>query len=78
MKNRKDEGGRAFPSDREFPSDPVMRGLTRREWFAGQALAGILANPELTKQWNPDHLRFNAVEMAFDIADGCLPPPDED
>ncbi len=32
-------GGAAFPSE-------DMRGMTLRAWFAGQALAGILADPD--------------------------------
>lgn len=43
--NKLNDGGPAFP----FPSDdgpgqfPPARGMSLRDWFAGQALAGILA-----------------------------------
>jgi hypothetical protein len=73
MNRGKDEGGRAFPSEGEFRSDDRSFGLTRREWFAGKALAGILANPELTKRWRDGELVPQAVLLAFEIADGCLP-----
>lgn len=37
-----DNGGPAFPSDRFSEL-----GMSLRDYFAGQALAGMLANPEL-------------------------------
>lgn len=35
------DGGPAFP----MASVPPQQGMTLRDWFAGQALAGLLANP---------------------------------
>lgn len=40
--NRKiEDGGPAFPKDGPF----AAHGMSLRDWFAGQALAGIIANP---------------------------------
>lgn len=73
-KNMIEEGGAAFPSGDSNGLNPFNSGLTKREWFAGQALAGILANPALVKGWGEagDDVEFEAVEMAFMIADHCL------
>jgi hypothetical protein len=35
----------AFAGDAESPGSPAVQGLTIRDYLAGQALAGILANP---------------------------------
>jgi len=40
----KDDGGCAFPLDRVFS---CQGGMSLRDWFAGKALNGILAN-----SWN--------------------------
>jgi hypothetical protein len=37
------DGGPAFPV--ESTSTPWAEGMSLRDWFAGHALAGILANP---------------------------------
>lgn len=38
------DGGQAFPiSD---ASGPIQYGMTLRDWFAGQALMGLIANPD--------------------------------
>lgn len=44
-----DDGGPAFPSEdfeHGFHQDTIIKhsGMTLRDWFAGQALAGMLAN----------------------------------
>jgi len=44
--SERDKGGAAFPYH-----DPVrgqFNGMTLRDWFAGQALAGLLANSAAT------------------------------
>jgi len=48
MKDEKkiEDGGPAFPAigSETFPSDP--QGMSLRDWFAGQALVGLLSDPE--------------------------------
>jgi len=48
MSERVEDGGPAFPSTEDHPNyDFPMHhlGMSLRDWFAGQALAGLLANP---------------------------------
>ena len=49
-KQPKNDGGPAFPSgpqvlmaNGEWSGEPLEYGMSLRDWFAGQALAGILA-----------------------------------
>lgn len=39
-------GGPAFPCD-SMKQFPTQEGMSLRDWFAGQALAGIMANSDL-------------------------------
>lgn len=57
-----DDGGPAFPAK----VGSVYTGLTKREWFAGQALAGMLANSELTGDAS------EYVEWSYEYADAML------
>jgi hypothetical protein len=62
------DGGPAFPSTIQyFPDDKNAneeQGMTLRDWFAGQALAGMLANPD---SWTGDR-----GVMAYRYADAML------
>ena len=68
-----DSGGMAFPvtpTDRSGQIGPTEYGLTKREWYAGMALQGILqllgsvavdfGGPERT------------AKMSYDVADAML------
>lgn len=50
---KKDNGGPAFPQHRFEPTNggggywTQVGGMTLRDWFAGQALAGMLADPNV-------------------------------
>ena len=52
MSTPKNDGGPAFPGPSDYNQDgtPVWggaTGMTLRDWFAGQALVGMMANPEV-------------------------------
>ena len=49
-----DDGGWAYPT-RAGATDFTLVGMTLLDWFAGQAMQGILANPT-----------WNGINLAFD------------
>ena len=66
------DGGPAFPQPIARPSANI-HGMTLRDWFAGQALAGILSNP------NIENAFFNVdAGLAYDAADAMLAARSED
>lgn len=65
-----DHGGFAFPTQAICtPAGDVMSsgddGMTLRDWFAGQALAGLLASDD-------GSTRENVAAEAYDIADAMI------
>ena len=68
-----DNGGPAFPipgSERE----PERGGMTLRDWFAGQALAGDAANSSdgNYSQSASDAQLLNAAKLFYRIADAMI------
>lgn len=65
----KDTGGQAFPVHELVQTNGVymnniLSGMTLRQWYAGQALAGIISNPESpAPDWN------KCAEHAMALAD---------
>ena len=63
----KKDGGPAFPlKTSELPYRPAFDGMSLRDYFAGQALAGLLANP------NTRETRTDTALAAYFIADALL------
>lgn len=61
-----DNGGPAFPTQETWGAGSA-RGLTKREWFAGMALAGYFAAPN-----TPHQNATNCAEYIFEMADAML------
>jgi hypothetical protein len=70
-----DDGGPAFPCDwvdfQPTTGEQVIRlqhsGLSLRDWFAGQALVGLVASPAT------DHCTFGSVaSSAYGYADAMI------
>lgn len=70
MANEIKDGGSAFPNagydGPDNCADPVP-GMTLRDWFAGQALAGICANPN----WQPTDVS-SVAQDAYAHADAMI------
>lgn len=60
------DGGQAFPRAGYSGSIPT-EGMTLRDWFAGQALAGMMANPHIREIRDSDIWR-----AAFYHADAMI------
>lgn len=59
------DGGPAFPCD-SMKQFPTQEGMSLRDWFAGQALAGIMSNPNLMIALEKS--RQDPASCAYDIA----------
>lgn len=70
MSEQKD-GGPAFPRTGEGFGNPRYdaQGMTLRDWFAGQALAGMLADPEVG---NADSDDSQLAKIAYAYATAML------
>jgi hypothetical protein len=59
---------RAFPTNTPF-TNPEDRGMTLRDWFAGQWLIGTAVDS--TVDWS-DLTRPTIAEMAYKVADAMM------
>lgn len=64
------KGGFAFPVQMHGPH-PTILGMSLRDYFAGQALAGLLADPN-----NVGHRGQNA-ESSYEFADAMIAERDK-
>lgn len=69
-----DDGGPIFPYDPTLErSHYATSGLSLRDWFAGQALHGLLAHPKTGCKTEQREALADAVsEVAYTIADAML------
>jgi hypothetical protein len=61
----KEDGGSAYPFVVRNDSDDVYRGMSLRDYFAGQAMAGLAGNPYI-------HSDVVIARAAYQIADDML------
>jgi hypothetical protein len=72
-KMTKTDGGPAFPVVAENGLGHVADGMSLRDWFAGQALAGIVAKSPFTiESAGATLLVQQSVGGAYDYADAML------
>ena len=69
-----DDGGPAFPVENDFNKEYnyVCKGMTLRDWFAGQAMQAMLSNPAnygSIHEWRDD---ATVSEQAYEIADDMI------
>ena len=70
MNTPQNDGGQAFPM---YEKRDALRGMTLRDWFAGQALAGIMAYHNPTRgdfHYNCDDKQI--ANTAYSYADAML------
>lgn len=66
----KDDGGPAFPATEANGCNSGVWGMSLRDWFAGQAMSGWLADPAV-RVADADDARTHA-ERCYLIADAML------
>lgn len=72
--SERDNGGPAFPKTREAIIDSRSAGMTLRDWFAGQALAGLVqlrAVHEAARESGEPAEKITAA-AAYEYADAML------
>jgi hypothetical protein len=66
------EGGSAFPHPQleifdearhDYDSKDACQGMSLRQWYIGQALAGLCANPDYPDE-TEEAIAFSAIEQA--------------
>ncbi len=68
MTGKINDGGPAFPVSMPALFGRDAEGMSLRDWFAGQALAGLLSNPRADQEWAGKH----AAVSAYNVADAML------
>jgi hypothetical protein len=69
MSDEINDGGPAFPNNDAYGC--AYAGMTLRDWFAGQALAGFAANPRMIDSRSPATLEI-VSEWSFEAADAMI------
>ena len=63
------DGGSAFPSHGTM-GEVVQEGMTVRQWFAGQALVGLLGNPIVAGRF--DLVCKEYARVSYELADTMI------
>lgn len=78
------DGGAAFPFLPEAAvarqGFPIERGMSLRDWFAGQALSGALAasvHGSNDQDWTAEEIRTRMSALCYELADAMLEAREE-
>ena len=63
MNTPQNDGGQAFPMHKR---DDALRGMSLRDWFAGQAVSGLYADHNFTGS------HVDAAKCSYALADAML------
>lgn len=67
----RDDGGPAFPPNAGWrDNDPAAHGMSLRDWFAGQALVGLMSDPGMRPD-NLDEFTHMAARL-YQVADAMI------
>jgi hypothetical protein len=69
MTKTKDDGGPAFPSQWH---DKDNEGMSLRDWFAGQAMAGVIPTCNMDTREDGETREMLFARKAYRIADAML------
>lgn len=69
-------GGTAFPTcvsaDNSGGLNTGTNGMSLRDWFAGQAIMGLMANSDLPDLFEKGFAPHKSAEVAYMVADAML------
>lgn len=71
----KPDGGPAFPMPASDGFHEQQSGMSLRDWFAGQAMRGCLANPDISK--SAARCKVTTAEFRADISRAAYLMADE-
>lgn len=70
--DKRDDGGPAFGQITvDGESFSVHSGMSLRDWFAGQALQGMIAHPSANPHWHRDHHKVLA-NLSYEMANAMI------
>lgn len=73
MSTPEQDGGATFPCDFACSTGSYgQEGMKLRDYFAGQALAGLLANPNWVTDFKPSERLPWSTHAAYALADAML------
>lgn len=79
MSSKIDDGGTAFPTIHGYVDSfgslkQKSTGLSLRDWFAGQALIGLMSYPgdEFSGNWHNNSSSQGVATRCYDLADAMI------
>lgn len=74
MSDERNDGGPAFAAIGVSSAGDVyhQNGMSLRDWFAGQALAGMVVNAKASGPEHLDALQNKLAELSYSMADAML------